>query len=161
MIWRVLLANSVPLDFVEEVDHVDFVEDFGLYSISELTGKSNDLDEAQPSRPIQSWSFCGFKRTLETGNLLRLGLMLAESDHHREEESAKELPSRPRAAARAWPGLRHVNKCKTLRAEIWTDYTVHDPGITILELLAYSLGPILVTAQTIRERPFMATEKVD
>lgn len=33
-------------------------------------------------------------------------------------------------------GLRHVQE---LSGKIWTDYNVHDPGITILELLAYSL----------------------
>jgi hypothetical protein len=33
-------------------------------------------------------------------------------------------------------GLRHVQE---LSSKIWTDYNVHDPGITILELLAYSL----------------------
>ncbi|MEK7719713.1 MAG: baseplate J/gp47 family protein, partial [Bacteroidota bacterium] len=45
------IYKSVLLDFVEEVDYVDFIEDFYLYSISELTGKSNDLDEVQPETP--------------------------------------------------------------------------------------------------------------
>ena len=33
-------------------------------------------------------------------------------------------------------GLKHV---QDLSSRIWTDYNVHDPGITILELLCYSL----------------------
>ena len=33
-------------------------------------------------------------------------------------------------------GLGHVQR---LSRRIWTDYNVHDPGITILELLCYAL----------------------
>lgn len=33
-------------------------------------------------------------------------------------------------------GLRHVQR---LASRLWTDYNVHDPGITILELLCYAL----------------------
>ena len=36
-------------------------------------------------------------------------------------------------------GLQHVQQ---LSSKIWTDYNVHDPGITILELLAYSLSDL-------------------
>ncbi len=33
-------------------------------------------------------------------------------------------------------GIRHIQK---LSSEIWTDYNVHDPGVTLLELLCYAL----------------------
>jgi hypothetical protein len=45
------IYKSVLLDFVEEVEYVDYVEDFYMYSISESTGKSNDLSEVQPETP--------------------------------------------------------------------------------------------------------------
>ncbi|MEI6276682.1 MAG: baseplate J/gp47 family protein [Prolixibacteraceae bacterium] len=45
------IYKSVLLHFVEEVDYVDFVEDFYLYSFSELSGKSNDLNEVIPESP--------------------------------------------------------------------------------------------------------------
>ena len=33
-------------------------------------------------------------------------------------------------------GLKHIQR---LSSEIWTDYNLHDPGITTLELLCYAL----------------------
>jgi len=33
-------------------------------------------------------------------------------------------------------GLKHIQK---LAGEIWTDYNIHDPGITILEMLCYAI----------------------
>lgn len=33
-------------------------------------------------------------------------------------------------------GLRHIER---LSSDLWTDYNVHDPGITLLELLCYAL----------------------
>ena len=45
------IYKSVLLDFVEEIYYVDFIEDFYLFSISQLTGISNDLDEVQPETP--------------------------------------------------------------------------------------------------------------
>lgn len=33
-------------------------------------------------------------------------------------------------------GLRHIER---LSSDVWTDYNVHDPGITLLELLCYAL----------------------
>lgn len=45
------IYKSVLLDFVEEVEYVDYVEDFYMYTISETTGKSNDLSEVQPETP--------------------------------------------------------------------------------------------------------------
>ena len=33
-------------------------------------------------------------------------------------------------------GLKHVQR---LASRIWTDYNIHDPGITILELLCYAI----------------------
>src|SRR5699024_10935549 len=33
-------------------------------------------------------------------------------------------------------GLKHIEK---LSSEIWTDYNVHDPGITLLEILCYAI----------------------
>jgi hypothetical protein len=40
-------------------------------------------------------------------------------------------------------GLDHVQR---LSSRIWTDYNVHDPGITILELLAYALTDLAYRA---------------
>jgi hypothetical protein len=45
------IYKSVLLDFVEEIEYVDYLEDFYLYSISELTGQSGDLNEVQPETP--------------------------------------------------------------------------------------------------------------
>lgn len=45
------IYKSVLLNFVEEVEYVDYLEDFYLYSISEFTGQSNDLYEVQPETP--------------------------------------------------------------------------------------------------------------
>ena len=33
-------------------------------------------------------------------------------------------------------GLRHI---RAMSGELWTDHNLHDPGITILELLCYAL----------------------
>ena len=45
------IYKSVLLDFVEDIEYVDYVEDFYMYGISELTGRSNDLNEIQPETP--------------------------------------------------------------------------------------------------------------
>ena len=45
------IYKSVLLDFVEEIEYVDYIEDFYLYSISDLTGQSGDLNEVQPETP--------------------------------------------------------------------------------------------------------------
>ena len=45
------IYKSVMLDFVEDIEYVDYVEDFFMYSISELTGRSGDLNEIQPETP--------------------------------------------------------------------------------------------------------------
>jgi hypothetical protein len=45
------IYKSVLLNFVEEVEYVDYLEDFYLYSISGSKGLSNDLDEVQPESP--------------------------------------------------------------------------------------------------------------
>ncbi|MEI7830111.1 MAG: hypothetical protein WCI31_10090 [Prolixibacteraceae bacterium] len=52
-------------------------------------------------------------------------------------------------------GLRHVQE---LSSKIWTDYNVHDPGITILELLAYSLTD-LGYRSNYSVKDLLATEK--
>ena len=33
-------------------------------------------------------------------------------------------------------GLKHI---ENLAHQIWTDYNVHDPGVTVLELLCYAI----------------------
>ena len=45
------IYKSVLLNFVEEVEYVDFVEDFYLYSFSKSSLKSKDLSEVQPESP--------------------------------------------------------------------------------------------------------------
>jgi hypothetical protein len=45
------IYKSVLLDFVEEVDYVDFVTDFELYSYLETTGNLIDVNEVTPDAP--------------------------------------------------------------------------------------------------------------
>ncbi|MBK7173996.1 MAG: baseplate J/gp47 family protein [Bacteroidales bacterium] len=45
------IYKSVLLNFVEELDCVDFIEDFFLYSISDAAGTSDDLQQVEPETP--------------------------------------------------------------------------------------------------------------
>jgi hypothetical protein len=45
------IFKSVLLNFVEELEYVDYIEDFYLYSISITNGKSNDLNQVEPETP--------------------------------------------------------------------------------------------------------------
>jgi len=58
--------------------------------------------------------------------------MLLESTLARRSDTATALDQEQLYAI----GLAHVQR---LARQIWTDYNVHDPGITILELLGYAL----------------------
>lgn len=53
-------------------------------------------------------------------------------------KSPKRLPAEDYEALRV-AGLEHIQK---LAGKIWTDYNLHDPGVTILELLCYALTDI-------------------
>ena len=58
------------------------------------------------------------------------------------------LPSQDYAFLRA-KGLEHIER---LAHRLWTDYNVHDPGITILELLSYAITDLgYRTGQDIRD----------
>lgn len=56
---------------------------------------------------------------------------------------ALELPRSQDYAALRRRGLRHIER---LASANWTDYNVHDPGITILELVCYALTDLGVRA---------------
>jgi len=43
--------KSVLLNFIEELDYVDYIEDFFLYSISSTTGQSPDVSRVDPETP--------------------------------------------------------------------------------------------------------------
>ena len=47
----------------------------------------------------------------------------------------------PQNIASNWQKLRinGIKSLETLGSEVWTDYNIHDPGITILEVLCYAL----------------------
>lgn len=45
------LYKSVLLNFVEELDCVDYIEDFFLYSISDQSGLSSDTSQVEPETP--------------------------------------------------------------------------------------------------------------
>ncbi len=69
------------------------------------------------------------------------------------KKSSKELPVDHKQLYEL--GLSHVQQ---LSSRIWTDYNVHDPGITILELLAYSLTD-LGYRSNYSVKDLLATEK--
>ncbi|NVO21499.1 MAG: hypothetical protein HXX13_17490 [Bacteroidetes bacterium] len=45
------IYKSVLINFVEELEFVDFIEDFYMYSISDSTGKSGDTGQVDPETP--------------------------------------------------------------------------------------------------------------
>ncbi len=51
------------------------------------------------------------------------------------EKSPERPPAQDFAFLRA-AGIRHIEK---LAHELWTDYNIHDPGITMLEMLCYAI----------------------
>lgn len=50
--------------------------------------------------------------------------------------ASPDLPASQDYAALRALGIAHI---QSLSGQLWTDYNVHDPGVTILELLCYSL----------------------
>ncbi len=77
--------------------------------------------------------------------------MLAELTISRKEAKELSLDHKQLYAL----GLKHVQQ---LSNRIWTDYNVHDPGITILELLCYSLTDLGYRA-SYPVKDLLATEK--
>ncbi len=43
-------------------------------------------------------------------------------------------------------GIRHI---ENLASQIWTDYNIHDPGITSLEILCYALTDLSYRTQNL------------
>src|ERR1043165_5682436 len=66
--------------------------------------------------------------------------MLSQLTIAKERASEPELDQAQLYAA----GLSHVRR---LASRIWTDYNVHDPGITTLELLCYALTDLSYRAE--------------
>lgn len=61
------------------------------------------------------------------------------------EHRVPSIPRRPAGASSAFEALRDrgIRILQELAGELWTDYNLHDPGITILEQLCYGLTELL------------------
>jgi len=53
-----------------------------------------------------------------------------------ESNNKKELPEYMNFSEMRKKGIEYLQKSS---GKIWTDYNVHDPGVTILEVLCYAL----------------------
>ena len=135
------LYQSVLINFVEEQPTSTILTDFQLFH--DICGKPGtvDLDEVEGSRRVHSrlgarkqardLAHQTWRRTPRSGNL--------PVTHERNVKVLQKNP--PLEAGQDFYRLRRdgIGFIAQMGSGKWTDYNVHDPGITILEALCYAI----------------------
>ena len=130
------------INFVEDQPYVDYVYRFPGVPGHRRRAGDGRLDEIQGSRAVSSWS----QRPPDKHEITIIDPEQVESSenpagvtHEPTLHSAGEEPSAGSGAGFLRPPARWHRLHRPDGKRAWTDYNVHDPGITILEALCYAI----------------------